>query len=85
MLVVLVFDENKREKARADRHLFFLGVSELMASKLDEEAVQRGSVAIRLIELLAISGSIPQESAILRLGMSRVDGKDIIQHEPLIG
>ena len=56
-----------------------------MAPKLDEEAVQRGSVAIRLVELLAINGPIPQESAILSLGMSRVDRENIIQHKPLIG
>ena len=60
-------------------------MSELVASKLDEEAVQRGSVSIRLVELLAIKGPIPQESAILPLGMSRVDRENIIQHEPLIG
>lgn len=56
-----------------------------MASKLDEEAVQRGSVAIRLVELLAISGPIPQESAIPPLGMSRVDRENVVQHKPLIG
>ena len=60
-------------------------MSELVAPKLDEEAVQRGSVAIRLVELLAINGPIPQESAILSLGMSRVDRENIIQHKPLIG
>lgn len=60
-------------------------MSELVASKLDEEAVQRGSVAIRLVELLAISGPIPQESAIPPLGMSRVDRENVVQHKPLIG
>lgn len=63
-----VFDGNRREKARANRHLFFFGVSQLVTSDLDEEAVQRGAVAVRLVELQAIDGSRLDSRALAHLG-----------------